>query len=200
MENAAIDRASATRLSAATSFAGVLASLQGPDWSDEGLADDVATISYEHALRKQARPRGGRWAGEGDAEKPATQPAEIRGGEADAPAPGPRRVKSASITIRLSEPECAQVRQRAAEAGLTVSGYLRSCTLEVESLRAQVKETLAQLRSAATATPERGCPGEKPRGVGSIFARAWHWIRIWGRWRGDAGAVNPANPLAPVRY
>jgi hypothetical protein len=56
-------------------------------------------------------------------------------------------LKSASITIRLSKAECAQLRKRAAEAGLTVSAYLRSCTFEAESLRALVKDTLAQLRS-----------------------------------------------------
>ena len=47
----------------------------------------------------------------------------------------------------MSEVESAQLRQRAAEAGLTISAYLRSCTFEAESLRAQVKETLAQLRA-----------------------------------------------------
>ena len=57
-------------------------------------------------------------------------------------------LKSASITIRLSEVESVQLRQRAAEAGLTISAYLRSCTFEAESLRAQVKEALAELRSA----------------------------------------------------
>jgi hypothetical protein len=46
----------------------------------------------------------------------------------------------------MSKAECAQLRKRAAEAGLTVSAYLRSCTFEAESLRALVKDTLAQLR------------------------------------------------------
>ncbi len=60
-----------------------------------------------------------------------------------------RNLKSASITIRMSTSECEQLRKRAAEAGLTVSAYLRSCTFEAESLRALVKETLAQLRPEA---------------------------------------------------
>jgi predicted DNA binding CopG/RHH family protein len=59
-----------------------------------------------------------------------------------------RNLKSASITIRMSKAECEQLHQRAAEAGLTVSAYLRSCTFEAEALRAQVKETLAELRKA----------------------------------------------------
>lgn len=61
-----------------------------------------------------------------------------------------RESRSASVTIRLSNQECAQLRQRAAEAGLTVSAYLRSCVLEADSLRAQVKEALAELRTTAS--------------------------------------------------
>lgn len=61
--------------------------------------------------------------------------------------------KSSSIHIRLSAPESAQLKQRAAEAGLTVSAYLRSCVLEAETLRAQVKQALAQLRVASA--PEK---------------------------------------------
>jgi hypothetical protein len=49
----------------------------------------------------------------------------------------------------MSKAECAQLHRRAAEAGLTVSAYLRSCTFEAESLRAMVRDTLAQMRSAA---------------------------------------------------
>ncbi len=73
------------------------------------------------------------------------------------PALGLRR--SASITIRLSRAENAQLRERAAEAGLTVSAYLRSCTLQAEALRAQVKQALAQLRAAPVAEK----PTEEPR-------------------------------------
>ena len=50
-----------TPSAAATSFAGLLAALaepkRTPDWDDEGLADDVATLSYENALRAHARYR-----------------------------------------------------------------------------------------------------------------------------------------------
>jgi hypothetical protein len=40
-----------------------------------------------------------------------------------------------------------QLRKRAADAGLSVSAYLRSCTFDAESLRAQVKDALARLRA-----------------------------------------------------
>jgi hypothetical protein len=59
-----------------------------------------------------------------------------------------QKLKDASITVRMNQTECAQLRQRAAEAGLTVSAYLRSCAFEVESLRALVKDTMSQLKSA----------------------------------------------------
>ncbi len=57
--------------------------------------------------------------------------------------------------MRMTEEECVQLHHRAAEAGLTVSAYLRSCAFEVETLRAQVKEALAQLNAASAAAAER---------------------------------------------
>ena len=166
----------------ASSFAGMLAAMATPKqnrtpvWNDDDLADDIATLSYERALRTHARYN---YAGAGElaqtgvvypvakpmadgipgAERPADYaaiPQAPRGTAASAetdPAHSVsmalnRNLKCASITIRLSEAECAQLRKRSAEAGLTVSAYLRSCTFEAESLRALVKDTLTQLRSA----------------------------------------------------
>jgi hypothetical protein len=164
-----------------------------PAWNDDDLAEDVATLSYECALRAHARYRSAdppaadfpaaRPANAQSNDRSLTQPispgpihphetlpanadtaarsatpqaAPLSSADDESPAtvnglaePSDRNLKRASITIRLSQAECAQLRQRAAEAGLTVSAYLRSCTFEAESLRAQVKEALAQLRSAA---------------------------------------------------
>jgi hypothetical protein len=146
-----------------------------PSWSDDGLADDVATLSYENALRTHARYRYP----EAD-DRALTQPAHAATAQVDsyelAPvdeaqsarlcAPSPsgesphaaaarpasvsiqQKLKSASVTIRLSESERTQLDRRAADAGLTVSAYLRSCTFEAESLRALVKDTMAQLKAA----------------------------------------------------
>jgi len=180
---------------ASSTFAGMLAALASRPsaasgrtpasdsaWNDNELADDVATLSYERALRTHARyhaPQpavmGAKRAADAsplveEAIAADTEPAAAvlsveaaRDGNADAAVDdvavaddGNR--KSASITIRLSRTECEQLRKRAAEAGLTVSAYLRSCTIEAESLRAMVKDTLAQLRSGpdtATAVPGR---------------------------------------------
>jgi len=126
-------------------------------WEDDGLEDDVATLSYEHA--QHTKP----------AVEPLFQPIDPRPDQKISPAVPPlqaaspepetnrfhataaeRNLRNASITIRMSRAERAQLHQRAAEAGLTDSAYLRSCIFEVESLRAMVKDTLSRLRSAAT--------------------------------------------------
>ena len=145
-----------------------------PAWNDDSLADDYATLSYESALRARTRYRSGNpsdrsltqssdpgpihiheaFSADAPTAAPAATPQAIAPSSADAEpwaTHGPAtaqdtNLKCASITIRMSKAECAQLRKRAAEAGLTVSAYLRSCTFEAESLRAMVKDTLAQLR------------------------------------------------------
>lgn len=155
-------------------FAGMLASLAAPGQKRppardlDGLEDDVATLSYERALRAHGRYRAP--AADDRALALATDAGSVRIFEAgpmedDVPAPAVhaaepapeaaqeaflpagRNLKCASITIRVSKSECEQLRKRAAEAGLTVSAYMRSCTFEAESLRAMVKVTMAELRA-----------------------------------------------------
>lgn len=171
----------------APSFAGLLASLTAPTprtaWNNDDLADDVATLSYEHALRAHARYKSA------DPDDPAFTMADGTGAIQMKGAPGndlaaaaktsslwaapgwnenaepnsaqdsftliEANKKCASITIRLSKTECDQLRKRAAQAGLTVSAYLRSCTFEAEALRAQVKDVLAELRQSVPAEDER---------------------------------------------
>jgi predicted DNA binding CopG/RHH family protein len=169
------------------SFAGLLAALASPAksdsggtraWSDSDLEDDVVTLSYERALRARVRSkpaeRGDRpvSAAEGTeaqpviAAKPETnvrldQQADVEL-TAAARAAAELERRAASVTIRLSHTECARLRQRAAEAGLTVSAYLRSCVLEADTLRTQVKQALAEMRTAnGTGTKETGGQGNK---------------------------------------
>lgn len=59
--------------------------------------------------------------------------------------------RQVAISIRLAPSERALLRTRAAEAGITVSAYIRQCALEVEQLRAQVKQTLAAMEYSAKA-------------------------------------------------
>jgi len=196
-------------------FAGLLAALASPRpkaspaWDDDGLADDVATLSYENALRTHARYRS-----TDPTDRSLTQPVEPLSFETYelAPLPPPpepeqaqpfaasrtgavprpvsalqppslfeQSLKSASVTIRLSQAECAQLHRRAAEAGLTVSAYLRSCTFEAESLRTMVKETMAQLK-AVTAAGKAGVPAMAHR-PGLNPVRGW-LAGVFGSWRG----------------
>lgn len=147
-----------------------------PAWNDDALADDISTLSYERALRTHAHYEAvapGDWSltqplaapepthsDEDDAVPPdrmATPQASAHSENAEPESPNgllavlDENRKCASVTIRMSKAECAQLHRRAAEAGLTVSAYLRSCTFEAETLRAQVKETLAQLRKSDAA-------------------------------------------------
>ena len=155
------------------------------DWSDE-LGDDVVTLSYERALRNHARQRP---SDDFDLRLPAgadapasgrvnTVPAAAGKNEAGAAtqADTARRatpscdLRTSSVTIRLSNAECMRLRQRAMEAGMTISAYLRSCVLEADDLRAQVKTALAEMRKAgAEPTKEQG--DEKTQWQGSEEAR-----------------------------
>ena len=196
------------------SFAGLLASLTAPTprtaWNNDDLADDVATLSYEHALRAHARyklpdaddlaffPAAGSGTAQSK-EVPQDNPAasvqceapyasagwseDANAGSEDGEAKAgdefsaafERNKKCASITIRLSKTECEQLRRRASQAGLTVSAYLRSCTFEAEALRAQVKDVLAELRTAASVGKQS---------LPAAASRSWFgWLRrFMPRW------------------
>jgi hypothetical protein len=157
------------------SFAGLLATLASPpreamddaaEWNGGDLGDDVVTLSYERALRAPARSRPAdasgwpvqqTWRAEAsDAEGAMTLPATRVNEELSAEAfearqgTNDRNLRSASVTIRLSKAECARLHKHAAEAGVTVSAYLRSCTFEAEALRAEVKAALAELKAPAS--------------------------------------------------
>ena len=100
--------------------------------------------------------------------------------------PFPSRIKhrkTASITIRLTKAEEAQLHERAAAAQLSISAYLRSCIFEAESLRAQVKEALSQMKAATTcrsSTPEDAQPKPTPN---------WR-TRLLPHWRRPASAYR----------
>jgi hypothetical protein len=187
------------------SFAGLLASLTAPTpktaWNNDDLAEDVATLSYEHALRAHARYKSA------DLADPAFMIAEGPGAIQMKGAPGDdleartsslwaapgwhanaepnsaqdaftlfeANKKCASITIRLSKTECDQLRKRAAQAGLTVSAYLRSCTFEAEALRAQVKDVLAELRQTVPAEDERSPAAARRSWLAWILRFMPHW-------------------------
>ena len=166
------------------SFAGMLMDLAAPEGKFppardlDGLEDDVATLSYARALDLHGRPKP---ADPGSI--PRLVPTQPASGAAE-PAlpsaafphasqmPAPDR-RSASVTVRLCYAESERLRQRAAESGLTISEYLRSCVFEVESLRAQVKDTVAALRALHNQSA----------------SRSRHW---WRRWLAHRGASRPS--------
>ena len=151
-------------------FAGLLAAIAAakptklPEWNEDEPVQDVATLSYERALRTHARYRSGTarsqssdcnaarpsFTAQTEMRTPSRSKAQRRAGVGEGQSGSSYR-KCASVTIRMSKAECEQLHARAAEAGLTISAYLRSCTFEAEALRAQVKEALAELRSAPAA-------------------------------------------------
>lgn len=184
-----------------------------PAWTDDALADDVATLSYEHALHTHARyhsadgdevvpqaatprPASTKLPAAGSTPPPVSEPfSESDAAEAASALlrslskPLERNTKCASITIRMSKEECDQLHQRAAEAGLSVSAYLRSCTFEAENLRAMVKETMAQLRAATAASAaSKAHAGDKlsasTKQTASLprkrSGEPW-WPRLWAR-------------------
>jgi len=74
-----------------------------------------------------------------------------------------------TVSVRLSEQESTQLRQRAAESGISVSAYMRSCVLEADHLRAQVKQALAEMRLVAQS--QRPVPLPALRDGGSGWSR-----------------------------
>jgi hypothetical protein len=83
-----------------------------------------------------------------------------------------RIARPAVVSVRLAMDERERFKMRAAEAGLSVSAYMRECALEVEQLRAQV--VLMQVRQRMEIAPECG--------AGSAAANLpvpglWGWVR-----------------------
>jgi hypothetical protein len=212
------------------SFAGFLASIALPDqkfppqpetdWGDDGLADDIAHLSYEGALKGHAKhwgvatsPHGESSAADAslaDDQAPSATARQISQSDQEAgasaipdatgtfiniagvapPAQRPGRLKSVRVTIRMDVAEYARIRNRAAEAGMAVSAYLRACASEADSLRAQVKEALATLRCESESRP-KGQPLSQvplePASTPSRPARRW-FAHLWRRDRCPARA------------
>jgi hypothetical protein len=84
------------------------------------------------------------------------------------------------VSVRLTDLEFARLRDRASESGISVSAYMRSCVLDAEILRAQVKQALAEMRTL-TAHPE---PVRVPAIAASrstTVADGGEWFRFFQR-------------------
>jgi hypothetical protein len=154
-------------LHASTGFAGLLASLTssaaGADdhatsWDDSALDDDVVSLSSGGTHGNYARCRLGTC---GDWPESQNDEADRDDGERPFESATSRDLRTASITIWMTKTERARMRRRATESGMTISAYLRSCALEAELLREQVKAALAALKSAAK-TETAAVPARRP--------------------------------------
>jgi len=99
--------------------------------------DDADSLSYEHALRR----------------KRVASPAALAMKERASTVLAVAEKRNALTTLRLTMQERDLLRQRASESSLSVSAYIRSCVFEVEMLRAEVKQLVAETRTNAVAQP-----------------------------------------------
>lgn len=157
-----------------TSFTN-LSEKRNDDWDISELADDVATISYEQALRSCRAGRAPETATEKLQDETLTA---VVSAASNYRAGSEKQRKGASITLRLTASEQAQLHQRAASAKLSVSAYIRSCIFEVESLRIQVKEALAQMQSTSRQTTSPNSGEKSSHSWRSRFLPAWSRRRI----------------------
>jgi hypothetical protein len=108
---------------------------------DDALGEEMELLSYEHALRapvpKPTKPV-----------PPATPSATLATGETTISLVTTEKRKIRT-SICVTQSENALLHQRAAENGLSVSAYVRACVFEVEALRAQVKQMMAQVHTAS---------------------------------------------------
>jgi hypothetical protein len=85
------------------------------------------------------------------------------------------------VSVRLTEGEFACLRDRAEESGISVSAYMRSCVVDAEQLRAQVKHALAEMRSLSAPPATGQIPALTVSGRGRENSGAWSspgWFRL----------------------
>ena len=111
--------------------------------------------------------------------------------------PGPRR-KCVTISVRLSPEDAKMLRRRASESQLSVSDYMRSCVLEADQLRAQVKQALAEMKMQgtdwqATAAREESSQPFAPQPPQPRESRLKGWFS------GLRGPLTPASAMSSQR-
>ncbi len=83
------------------------------------------------------------------------------------------------VSVRLTEDEFACLRERAEESGISVSAYMRSCVVDAEQLRAQVKRALAEMRQLSAATgPEIATAITTSSRRSGDVRHAYGWIKL----------------------
>jgi len=85
------------------------------------------------------------------------------------------------VSVRLTEGEFACLRDRAEESGISVSAYMRSCVVDADQLRAQVKCALAEMRSmrAPVGAGQIGALSAPSQGAGQSTLRNGNgWFQL----------------------
>jgi len=82
---------------------------------------------------------------------------EFRGGHPGKPSDHElqRANRRSTVAVRLTEAEFDRLKDRAKAAGVSVSAYMRSCVVDAESLRLQVKQAISEMRSLSEVTSNR---------------------------------------------
>lgn len=146
---------------------------QGPEVQASKVETRVETGAATQ-LRRKAQPRAK--AATKDRAKPAfrevleeaAKPAPITAAAQAQPLELGRQV---AISIRLAPAERALIKSRAAEAGITASAYIRQCALEVEQLRAQVRDAVARMERGSAVPLSPPTTGIFTRWFRRIFQR-----------------------------
>ena len=99
------------------------------------------------------------------------------------------------VSLRLTDGEFARLCDRAQESGITVSAYMRSCIVDADQLRAQVKQALAQIREQMRAFSLRPESGRFPAFADSHPTTAKDGSWFWPLLRSAAGFLSPLFPF-----
>jgi hypothetical protein len=104
----------------------------------------------------------------------------------------PQDQKRSTVSVRLTEVEFLRLKERAGESGISVSAYMRSCILDADQLRSQVKQALAEMRSLA-ARPDSNLYPALPSPERNGSAHRSDWFR--GVMRYAAFLLSPIFPF-----
>jgi hypothetical protein len=97
------------------------------------------------------------------------------------------------VSLRLTDNEFLRLKERACESGVSVSAYMRSCIVDADQLRAQVKQALAAMR-ALNARPDLNRFPALPPPRSTNSDRGGDWLRLLAR-----SAVFLLSPFFPFR-
>jgi hypothetical protein len=82
--------------------------------------------------------------------------------------------RRAIVSLRMTDDELLKLKDRAAESGISVSAYMRSCILDADQLRSQVRQALAEMRAISSRPEPSDLPAlASPEGKDAGKANGW---------------------------